>query len=1210
LKSELIELLEKDFAPLDVKQDGISKSLVRYSVDGDGEEVVRELRGIKGAGSMLSLACCPHPGVVFGVSSGQNRVSFFSMLDQANPELLLRLAQIYDAASQTESRHVQATWLSADLAWLEIFLTEATKVEQANSPRRLRFNPHITAAAMEAMLVANRQSPASFIDAAFRCDGRFSRYYSAMPIFISLPGFGEYVARHAGRLDEILTDQDPDVRLYALKTLEQSRIALEPYVLRIAQMAVCSSKRVRESAARLAAAQAPAVLKAAEEIASTGGTEERLHAARLIWKLGGDSARPVLRDLLDREKSAKVRGEIQSLLVGSPEGEGVRPDSPVELQLPAVSLADLDSPLDTGFLAKLEIFANEYNEWRAAYCAKYRFSGGRDLAPKDVRHIFESLRNKNASFPKDFELRVLGDKEPLPKLLAQRELGLAHAIRLLVIFGHIAPERGESFGFGGYWTERALEHFFSARGRAADVREIAAAFALEGLDHRLIGTNILHSTPWHSSSLLGVPPENLWPYFAEHPDQIEEALGMKPGRPIDLSGLYEQEKLRNVMRILAMMPSIPPAFHSRLWELALGTIKADRPLAQKCVEKIPGFQEKLILALTSGQQETRTIAAEWVGRARPVEATAALVKALRKEKTDAGKAAMMQALEALGAAIDDFMDRADLEKEAEKELARGIPDQLKWFPFKSMPVVRWADTGDPVSPSILSWFIVKSFKLKNPEPDPLLRRYCSLFSRDERQAFGKMVLDSWIAHDARAMDRNEAERKAKEYAARYRSFFGFSQNQLYQEAVSRFLREGSCSAINEKGILAVAAACAGPEAGQTVSLYLKEWYGYRAAQCKALIQMIAWVDDPGAVQLLLSVGNRFRTKGIQEEAARQITLMAERKGWTIDELADRTIPTAGFDENGVFELDYGSRKFQARLGEEFKVVISSEGGKEIKSLPDAGKPEDEPKAKAAKAALGACRKELKTTLKLQAERLYEAMCVRRTWSFSDWDTCLNRHPIVGRYCQSLVWGEYDGDRLVRTFRALGDRTLTDSHDNAVSIGPESCIRLAHGCDVAEPESQGWADHFADYKVAALFAQFGRQPYNLPDSLKDSAEITEFEGYLIEAFKLRGTATRLGYTRGPTEDGGWFYVYVKNFVTLGLQAVIEFSGNGLPEENRTVALTRLTFVATGAAGELRARRPLRLHQLPSVLLSECWNDMRSIAVMGTGYDAGWEKKVQP
>ena len=121
------------------------------------------------------------------------------------------------------------------------------------------------------------------------------------------------------------------------------------------------------------------------------------------------------------------------------------------------------------------------------------------------------------------------------------------------------------------------------------------------------------------------------------------------------------------------------------------------------------------------------------------------------------------------------------------------------------------------------------------------------------------------------------------------------------------------------------------------------------------------------------------------------------------------------------------------------------------------------------------------------------------------------------------------------------------------------------------------------------------------------EVTDFRGHLIEAFTLRGRATKLGYTRGSTEDGGWFYAYQKRFPTLGMSSVIQFSGNFLPEENRTVALTALSFERHGHDGT--STSTMRLDDVPPVLLSEAYNDMRLLAGEGSGHDPEWEKKVE-
>ena len=110
-----------------------------------------------------------------------------------------------------------------------------------------------------------------------------------------------------------------------------------------------------------------------------------------------------------------------------------------------------------------------------------------------------------------------------------------------------------------------------------------------------------------------------------------------------------------------------------------------------------------------------------------------------------------------------------------------------------------------------------------------------------------------------------------------------------------------------------------------------------------------------------------------------------------------------------------------RLDDELKLVLRSDEGKVIKTLPAPRKDDDAAKASAAKKALSAARKEIDSVLRLQKERLYESMCTQRTWTFSDWDQFLNKHPIIRHYCQRLVWCVAGEGTLKQTFRPLGRR---------------------------------------------------------------------------------------------------------------------------------------------------------------------------------------------
>lgn len=112
--------------------------------------------------------------------------------------------------------------------------------------------------------------------------------------------------------------------------------------------------------------------------------------------------------------------------------------------------------------------------------------------------------------------------------------------------------------------------------------------------------------------------------------------------------------------------------------------------------------------------------------------------------------------------------------------------------------------------------------------------------------------------------------------------------------------------------------------------------------------------------------------------------------------------------------------------------------------------------------------------------------------------------------------------------------------------------------------------------------------------------------MIETFKLRGAATRLGYQRGPAQDGGWFMTYEKSYRDAGLVAEIEFSGSPLPEENRPAALLALTFRKLRGGGGSGIQ--VMLGDVPPVLLAESWRDLHDLAEKGTGFDPDWKKKA--
>ncbi|MGB8701385.1 MAG: DUF4132 domain-containing protein, partial [Thermosynechococcaceae cyanobacterium] len=296
-------------------------------------------------------------------------------------------------------------------------------------------------------------------------------------------------------------------------------------------------------------------------------------------------------------------------------------------------------------------------------------------------------------------------------------------------------------------------------------------------------------------------------------------------------------------------------------------------------------------------------------------------------------------------------------------------------------------------------------------------------------------------------------------------------------------------------------------------------------------------------------------------------------------------------------LDYGNRQFTLTLDQRLNPILKNSESKVIKTLPNANQQDDPALVDVAKAAFSHTKKELKQVLQIQKTRLYEAMTVQRSWRYSDWESLLNQHPILGLYTQSLVWVVFEEDAMGYAVRPLGDGTLTTLDDREVTLNPDAVLRLAHTCLVSETDAQAWNAHLSDYEVVPPFEQFWTGLYNLPVD-PQATDLNDFQNHTLEAFHLRGRATKRGYNRGPTGDGGYFGTYHKTFSSIGIEAVIDFSGNSLPEENIPVQLYGLYFYKPSDRGirevyDLSDQVKLPLRSVPPVLLQECWNDLRHI-----------------
>jgi HEAT repeat protein len=996
----------------------------------------------------------------------------------------------------------------------------------------------------------------------------------------------------------------------------------------------------RESEVALAAIMACGagqVTEKATRLLQSEHSDERGAAVRALANAGTPQARSLLEGHVLTERSARVREQIahalRSLKAIESAGEapvasgaGYSSINGEWIVIPAPPALPPDTPPPADLKGPLRAAAIEAN--------------------REARRIFDEHQRQYAQLSAEQQQRYHG-----PKAYQQLYAVEATGELMDVIAGKLDPRKASQevrglTGRGHYWYRSAAEQYWkkveallcrpgitphhlarllaldllpysnwarvlihrhplSVLGRllrekaeaAGDFRPVFLACDPVGGGSATIIEELLRSPGWQR---LYTPQLRtlLWAAVAEHLGLIDRALGLAP---VPAQSGYSR---LSALELLGMLPAPPRRHLPVLLDLAVEGTKEEKLLSRALLSSAPGVTELIIPLLASGEQSRRMAAAQWLRERGDREAIPQLRAALGKEKTDAARAVFLHVLVAFGEDISEQFSEERLLEEASSGLARTRTKVDRCVALDHLPVLKWAD-GRTVPPEVVRWWVVLADKLKSGRGNPLLNLVLDRLEPSCAARLACLVLSSWVAFDIRRPSEEEAnafaEANADGLLQSYRRWRpDFTREQAFARLKAQKLAEYLQSAQEHRGVLALARCAPGAEAAGIVKAYFRDHYG-RSAQCKALLDGLANNPAPLALQLILGISMRHRTRSVRRHAAALVTAIAEERGWTRDELGDRTAPTGGLDERGALRLSTGEEAYEARVNSGLQIVLRNPQGRIVKSLPAAGGET----AAAAKKALSNLRKELKETIPQQSARLYEAMCAGRAWRCENIGGLLFRHPIVGRLCERLVFAGLDaGGTLLETFRPLGDGSLTNTADEELDLASFRTVRIAHRVLLPEEQVAAWQQHLVDYEVTPLFEQLSRGVLRLDPAQADATAIKEREGYMLDTFALRAAAAKLGYQHGPAEDGAWFTTYRKPFTAAGLTAIIDFTGSALTQTNVPCALLGLRFLGEGehAGG-------LSLSAVPPVLLSETWNDLRQIAALGSGFDAEWQKKVR-
>lgn len=314
----------------------------------------------------------------------------------------------------------------------------------------------------------------------------------------------------------------------------------------------------------------------------------------------------------------------------------------------------------------------------------------------------------------------------------------------------------------------------------------------------------------------------------------------------------------------------------------------------------------------------------------------------------------------------------------------------------------------------------------------------------------------------------------------------------------------------------------GDECARQITPILRKWPGEGShARATQGLDILTEIGTEVALVNLYAISQKLKFKGLKNKAAEKVQEVADARGLSKRELADRLVPNFDLDEKGSMTLDFGPRRFEVVFDERLKPVIRDERGKVLKSLPKVGAKDDAEKGANATTRFKQLKKDVKAVAEMQLLRLEDAMCTGRTWSQEDFQRFLVGHPLLIHVVRRLIWGVIEDDeKVTTTFRVAEDSSFTSADDDTITL-PPGRVGLMHPLQLSESSAAKWGDFIADYELLQPFDQLARTTYALTRAELKANAIARFHGLVVPT----GNVLKLeksGWRRGEAQEAGCIF----------------------------------------------------------------------------------------
>jgi hypothetical protein len=305
-----------------------------------------------------------------------------------------------------------------------------------------------------------------------------------------------------------------------------------------------------------------------------------------------------------------------------------------------------------------------------------------------------------------------------------------------------------------------------------------------------------------------------------------------------------------------------------------------------------------------------------------------------------------------------------------------------------------------------------------------------------------------------------------------------------------------------------AVALIGDDAGlRRLASLARRWAGPSVrVRDQAALEAIRLRGTDAALIALSRLAENCRFPAFEEVVRDHIDEIAELRGLTPDELADRLVPTLGLDdtEAGTLETDAGT--FRIECDHLLMPFVRDAAGRAHADLPSPARGEDRRRHKAAKDRLAEVRTEARASASLHLARMENAMCDERRIPAAVFVDRFATHPWMTHLARRLVWGVFVAGDLTATVRVAEDGSLATVRDDTFALPDEAVVSPLHPVLFPDAELAVWRTVLDDYDLMQPFPQLDRAVHRIAGTSLD-----HWAGRTVTYQALRGLE-RHGWSR--------------------------------------------------------------------------------------------------